>query len=221
MIKNMLARKLKINEGQKILVINNPKEYLTLLGPLPNQVIITEEKTGLFDAIHLFVKNQNELAQFGDSAIKMLKPGGLIWIFFPKKTSKIQTDLTRDVGWDSFLKHDLQWKSLISFDKTWSVCGLKNEPQQEEKKSKSVDKSIIDQFISHEKRSVIVPEDLKKAFKQHKAAEEFFSSLSFTNRKEYVVWLVTAKHESTRLKRLNLTIEKLNNNLKNPSEKSK
>lgn len=219
MIKNMLTKKLKMTPGHTILAINAPTEYLGVLGPLPEKITITERKSGLFDAVHLFVHNQSELKKFGTNALSFVKPGGLIWIFYPKKTSKMQTDLSRDVGWDEFSQHNLQWMSLISFDKTWSACALKNAPPKKEKKSKALDKTIIDTYVDHEKRIVNLPEDLKKAFKQHQTAAKFFSSLSFTNRKEYVVWLITAKQESTRLKRLNLIIDKLHNGLKNPADK--
>ena len=49
------------------------------------------------------------------------------WIYYPKGTSKMQTDLTRDKGWDTLLKHNdtLTWISLISFDETWSVFGFR------------------------------------------------------------------------------------------------
>ena len=54
-----------------------------------------------------------------------LKPASLLWLTFPKGTSKIQTDLTRDVGWDALQQADLKWVTLISVDPTWSAFCLR------------------------------------------------------------------------------------------------
>ncbi|RYF90014.1 MAG: antitermination protein NusB, partial [Chitinophagaceae bacterium] len=44
----------------------------------------------------------------------------------------------------------------------------------------------------------------------------FFDSLSFTNKKEYIEWIVTAKREETRTERIAGTIERLAKKWKNP-----
>jgi uncharacterized protein YdeI (YjbR/CyaY-like superfamily) len=61
--------------------------------------------------------------------------------------------------------------------------------------------------------------ELGKLFTKHKEAQEFFSSLSFTNQKEYVTWIEGAKKEETRQRRLETALEKLLAGKKNPSEK--
>jgi hypothetical protein len=70
-----------------------------------------------------------------------------------------------------------------------------------------------------EERTLDIPEDLEKALKKHKAEKLFFDKLSYTNRKEYVIWITSAKKDETRLKRLEETIHKLGAGKKNPSEK--
>ena len=70
-----------------------------------------------------------------------------------------------------------------------------------------------------EERIVEVPDDLKKLLTKNKTAQKFFDSLSFTNKKEYALWISTAKKEETRKKRLEQTLEKLLAGLKNPSAK--
>jgi uncharacterized protein YdeI (YjbR/CyaY-like superfamily) len=61
-----------------------------------------------------------------------------------------------------------------------------------------------------------LPDDLAAAFKKNKKAAEFFNTLSFTNKKEYIEWVVTAKQEATRNDRLKGTIERLVKGWKNP-----
>jgi uncharacterized protein YdeI (YjbR/CyaY-like superfamily) len=60
---------------------------------------------------------------------------------------------------------------------------------------------------------------LNKAFSKNQKAKTFFDTLSFTNRKEYAVWITSARKEETREKRLQETIKKLLAGLKNPSAK--
>jgi hypothetical protein len=70
-----------------------------------------------------------------------------------------------------------------------------------------------------EERIVDIPNDLKNLLTKNRKACEFYDSLSFTNRKEYAVWISSAKKEETREKRLKDTLSKLLAGKKNPSEK--
>jgi len=70
-----------------------------------------------------------------------------------------------------------------------------------------------------DERTVDIPADLKKIFLKNKKAKKFFDTLSYTNRKEYVVWITSAKKIETREIRLKETIRKLGKALKNPSQK--
>jgi hypothetical protein len=70
-----------------------------------------------------------------------------------------------------------------------------------------------------QERVVDIPNDLKNLLAKNRKAREFYDSLSFTNRKEYAVWISSAKKEDTREKRLKDTLSKLLAGKKNPSEK--
>jgi len=54
-------------------------------------------------------------------AVRALRPEGLLWISFPKGTSAMQTDLTRDAGWEALRKYPLKWVVLVAVDDTWSA----------------------------------------------------------------------------------------------------
>jgi hypothetical protein len=81
------------------------------------------------------------------------------------------------------------------------------------------DKVNVEIEPDFEERVVDVPDDLKKILAKSKKASAFFDSLSFTNRKEYALWISSAKREETREKRLSEIIPKLLKGKKNPSEK--
>lgn len=68
-------------------------------------------------------------------------------------------------------------------------------------------------------RVVDVPDELKKILSKNTKAKALFDSLSFTNRKEYALWISSAKKEETRAKRLIEIVPRLLEGKKNPSEK--
>jgi len=125
MAESPLAKKMKLRPGSRALILNSPPGYPNELAPLPKGVELVEQVRGKFDWIQLFVQTQAELAAQAPKAIAALKPDSLLWISFPKGTSKIQTDLTRDQGWGSLRKVDLKWVNLISVNATWSAFALR------------------------------------------------------------------------------------------------
>lgn len=131
MAETSLSKKLGIRPGFKLLVLNAPAGYLSSLEPIPDGAEIKTTAAGTFDFVQLFVRNKAELDSQAASAIKALKPGGLLWFSFPKKSSKVQTDLTRDIGWDSVRSTGLDTVTAISIDDTWSA--LRFRPANEVK----------------------------------------------------------------------------------------
>ncbi len=125
MPESALARKMKLKPGQRAALVNVPEGYLKELSPLPAGVQVAEKLQGEFDWAQVFVKNKAELDQLVPKVVRALKPDSLLWISYPKGTSKIQTDLTRDKGWDSLQKVNLKWVTLISVDETWSAFALR------------------------------------------------------------------------------------------------
>ena len=85
------------------------------------------------DWIQLFVRNKAELEKSITKVAAALEPEAMLWISFPKGSSRIQTDLTRDKGWEVLPKLDLKWVTLVSVDDTWSAFGLRPYKQGEER----------------------------------------------------------------------------------------
>jgi hypothetical protein len=121
---NALARKLKLKPGRAGF-INAPAGYLKELGPLPAGVEAVEKLSGKFDWVQVFVKNKAEIDRLAPRVAKALKPDSVLWISFPKGSSKIQTDLTRDKGWEALSGLDLKWINLVSVNDTWSAFSLR------------------------------------------------------------------------------------------------
>jgi Domain of unknown function (DUF1905)/Bacteriocin-protection, YdeI or OmpD-Associated len=70
-----------------------------------------------------------------------------------------------------------------------------------------------------EERVVAVPDELQQILDKNPKAKSFYESLSFTNRKEYVQWISSAKKQETKNKRLAEILSRLLKGKKNPSEK--
>jgi hypothetical protein len=211
-----MSQKLRIKEGMKLLTVNAPADFLAGLGAIPAGVQVSVDGDG-YQQIHWFVKDKQQMEKELGKVLGLLKDDVVCWIYYPKGTSKIQTDLTRDKGWESLLKHkELQWLSLISFDDTWSSFGMRLQNEGDKKKEAKTTERVIFDYVDAAAKTVRLPDDLENALKNNKTAAAFFESLSFTNKKEYIEWIVTAKREETRNERITGTIGRLEKKWKNP-----
>lgn len=129
MVERTLAQKVALKAGQSLAVVNAPGQYLTLLAPLPEGVTVTKELTGTYDAVHGFVASKADLDRLAPALIAAVKPGGLLWIGYPKKSGSIKTDITRDHGWEAVAAADWHGVTQISLDDTWSM--LRFRPRHE------------------------------------------------------------------------------------------
>jgi hypothetical protein len=119
-----LVRKLKLKSGARAAVIGATPDYLARLDPPPD-VGVSDSLDGTFDWIQVFVRTSADLSAIAQPLGAALSPTGIAWISYPKGSSKIQTDLTRDKGWEPLEGSDLMWLSLVSVDDTWSAFGLR------------------------------------------------------------------------------------------------
>lgn len=215
---NTISQKLKIQKNFSLLTIHAPSNFKKGLEGLPPGVRISDS-TKEYDQVHWFVQNRAQLEKEMSKLMKLVRPGIIVWTYYPKGTSGVQTDLTRDKGWDCLLSEGdkLTWISLISFDDTWSVFGFRAKTEEDRKKdAKPREEREIFKWVNPQTKEVKLPDDLANLLKKNKKQSDFFNSLSFTNKKEYIEWIVTAKREETRNERLEGTIERLGKQWKNP-----
>ena len=132
MPESTLAKKMKLKSGLSAAVINAPENYVDML---QHNTALSPTLNGKFDWIQIFVRDKTELEALAPKAAKALKAESMLWISFPKGTSKIQTDLTRDKGWEGLQALDLKWLTLISVNETWSAFALRPYKAGEEKQS--------------------------------------------------------------------------------------
>ncbi len=91
-----LPKKLGIKPGHRVGIFGAPEGFDDLLHPLPDDVAVTRQARGSFDVIVLFVHRSSELERrFAKLSPRIVANGGF-WIGWPKKASKIPTDLAFD-----------------------------------------------------------------------------------------------------------------------------
>lgn len=92
-----LTKKLGIQSGCHVYTRHAPENYLDLLTVLPDGAVFDKKLTSATDIVHLFTDNQavlaKELLAFKKSS---LRSDASIWVSWPKKASKVPTDITED-----------------------------------------------------------------------------------------------------------------------------
>ena len=123
MAESTLARKMKRKPERRAAIVAAPAGYEA--ASFPGFEPAASTLTGRFDWVQIFVQNKAQLDKLAPKAVKALSPDSILWISFPKGSSKVQTDLTRDRGWEIMQSFDLKWLTLISINETWSAFGFR------------------------------------------------------------------------------------------------
>ncbi len=118
-----LAKKLGYKEGFKIRLAHPPDYYFELFADFPENILIMNDKKTKKNLIHYFTKQAKELHADILNLRNEIEQSGMIWISWPKKASKIPTDITEDLIRDLALKNGLVDVKVCAVDEIWS--GLK------------------------------------------------------------------------------------------------
>jgi hypothetical protein len=119
-----LAERLQVKNGRSFLVLNPPNDYHLKLEPLPegSKMAASGEKA---DVVQFFVTSMTELQSMLPQAFTGLNPAGILWITYPKLTSKKAGDLNRDTIWPYLQTLGWTGVAMISIDETWSAFRAK------------------------------------------------------------------------------------------------
>jgi len=216
-----LAKKLQMKPGKSWLLFNAPANYLTLLEPLPDGVTISYEARGNFDGAQVFVKNSHELAENLKVVVPALRPDTIFWIVYPKKSSGIKSDLEMMSSWDELGKYGYDGVAAAAIDATWTALRFKPKDQTKASatRNEEIKQNEYSQWIDVDNKIIRLPDEIKNVLEKQPQALANYEKLSYSNRKEYVLWILTAKQEKTKEERLVKMVEKLVAGKKNPSEK--
>ncbi|MEA4910410.1 MAG: hypothetical protein GYA17_02905 [Chloroflexi bacterium] len=115
-----LAKKLLLKAGPA-LVLEPPPGFLAQLGEAAGELHTAPQAGEPYDFVLLFARDQAGLARLAPLALQALRYDGLLWIAYPKRSSKTITDLSRDAGWEVLWQAGLQGIAVVSIDATWSA----------------------------------------------------------------------------------------------------
>jgi len=119
-----LAKKLGLKEHYQYLLYNQPKHYFTLFSDLPDNIAPMDNIiTNSADFIHLFLTTEDELISVVQKYKPALKETSLLWVSWPKGSSRILTDIKRDIIREHLLSVGLVDVKVAAIDTDWS--GLK------------------------------------------------------------------------------------------------
>jgi hypothetical protein len=92
-----LPKKLGIKEGSRVAIAGAPEGFASTLQPMPGGVEIVSQLRGRLDVVVLFATRLAALQRRFGAAKRSLEFDGGLWVCWPKKASKVETDLTFDV----------------------------------------------------------------------------------------------------------------------------
>ena len=132
-----VVRKLGMNPGMRALIIAPPPEYLRLLTPLPDGLTVSSRADGTYPFVQIFVTRLSDINKVARRLSKHAAPNALVWISYPKKTSRTNSDLSRDLIREAMSGAGWHAVSIVAIDEVWSALrfrpvgqvGLRSHPR--------------------------------------------------------------------------------------------
>jgi hypothetical protein len=121
--KRTLAQKLGIKPGTRVVALEAPPTYPSLLGTLPGGATLHSRLPSSSGFIHRFARRREELAADFPRLARALTDDGMLWISWPKQASGVDTDLNENVVREIGLAEGLVDVKVCAVDEVWS--GLK------------------------------------------------------------------------------------------------
>lgn len=127
-----LSKKLGLKAPLKLLTINAPKEYVSWLGELPEGVKLVAKAKPPIEAAHVFTAESAFLDAMLSRLRNDLKQDGFVWVSWPKKSSKIPSDITEETIREIALPLGFVDVKVCAVSEVWS--GLKLVIRRSERK---------------------------------------------------------------------------------------
>ena len=126
---SVIARKLRMKPGTRALITNPPAGFLKWLDPLPSGVRVSSTPHGTYSFVQAFTTKLSDVTKFARTFKKQALPDALVWIAYPKKTSGIGSNLSRDVICAAMSETGWRPVSIVAIDDTWSALRFRPTAQ--------------------------------------------------------------------------------------------
>jgi len=200
-----IIAKLKLRTEKPFWLLNAPKSTAAVFDDFSPKTKIGARD--LMIQVLVFVHDSAELNEWLHRFSGRVSDDVLLWLAYPKKSSKIKSDLERDTFME--MVPGFEPVSLVAIDEQWSAmrfrkAGTIKKPVRavpiEDRKTKGID------YVN---RTAVLPEDALKAMASYNGLADFFDKLAFTHKKEYIEAIEGAKKQETRQRRVDTMITKL------------
>jgi hypothetical protein len=118
-----LAKKLSLRDGMRVWFDAMPESVADEIGEYALELTFVADPADGLDAAHVFVTERTVLQARLTMLRHQIAPDGQIWVSWPKKPSKVPTDITEDTIREVCLPLGLVDTKVCAVDETWS--GLK------------------------------------------------------------------------------------------------
>ncbi len=118
-----LTRKLGLEDGLTVALIDAPIGFRGRLDDLPDDVVFRTQLRGRIDVVITFFVERRRFEQRLPVVTRTMEPDGWWWVCWPKKASKVPTDMTEDVVREVVLPIGMVDVKVAAIDDVWS--GLK------------------------------------------------------------------------------------------------
>ena len=115
-----LAKKLGIKAGMTVGLLGAPPHLVDLLEDLPDDVVFRTRAQGHLDLLVSFHSSRSHFEQRLPAMLRAMDRHGGLWVAWPKKASKVPTDMTEDVVREVVLPLGLVDVKVCAIDETWS-----------------------------------------------------------------------------------------------------
>jgi len=118
-----LPTKLGLKDTTRLVVLDEPEEYTALVGPLPPGLERQSAPTNSTTLVHVFVTRRQQLARHLEALRSKLSSEAAVWVSWPKKSSKVPTEVTEDTIREVALPLGFVDVKVCAVSEVWS--GLK------------------------------------------------------------------------------------------------
>ena len=129
-----IVKKLGLKPGMRALVLGAPSGYMDSLAPLPDGVAVSESLGSAHEFVQFFATKKSEITKSAKKLLQSAAPGALVWVTYPKKTSIVDSDLSREEVFAAMEGTGWRPVSQIAIDDVWSA--LRFRPIQDVKSRK-------------------------------------------------------------------------------------
>lgn len=220
-MENPLLKKLLLKPGHSVLIVNQPESTEAIFGDIPDSVHFHYEDAARFDVLLIFATTRAILASVLTQRASAINSKTVCWVIYPKAKTALSSDLNLMQSWDSITAFNLAPCASAAINNVWTAIRIK--PADAVKKSglgnAEIAKGEFGAYIDVANKKILLPPFIEEFLATHAKASSYFETLSYSNKKEYLIWVLSAKQEKTRQDRLTKMVQKLNEGKKNPFEK--